>query len=68
MGTIERALALYEKPLSWRRLQLKGMTEDFGWDASAARYVKLYHEASHPKCPASAISWPLDEEGRQIAR
>jgi starch synthase len=44
MGAVERALALYGEPLAWRRLQLKGMAEDFGWVASAGRYAALYDE------------------------
>ena len=41
-----RALALYKEPLAWRRMQLQGMGQDFGWDTSAAKYIALYHEAS----------------------
>jgi starch synthase len=67
MDTIQRALALYKEPLAWRRLQLKGMIGDFGWDASAARYVTLYHEVSRLQHPAPTVSWPTDEKGWHIA-
>ncbi len=43
MSAVERALAIYEEPLAWRRLQLRGMAEDFGWAASAGRYAALYN-------------------------
>ena len=41
-AAIARALALYREPLTWRRLQLQAMGQDFSWDASAARYAALY--------------------------
>jgi starch synthase len=66
MGAVERALALYREPLAWRRMQLKGMEEDFGWTVSAERYTKLYHEASGLDYPAP-ISLPVDETIHQLA-
>ncbi|HEY0283252.1 MAG TPA: glycogen synthase GlgA, partial [Rhizomicrobium sp.] len=41
-----RALAFYREPLTWRRLQLHAMAQDFSWNASAAKYALLYSEAS----------------------
>jgi starch synthase len=41
-----RALALYREPLSWRRMVLHAMAQNYSWDASAARYLDLYREAS----------------------
>ena len=67
MGAIERALALYEEPLAWRRLQLKGMAEDFGWAASAGRYVALYHQAAGVNYPSPALSAQIEGKIRQIA-
>jgi starch synthase len=46
LGAVRRALAAQKEPLTWRRLQLEGMTQDFGWDAGAARYASLYAEAA----------------------
>ncbi|MGA7711447.1 MAG: glycogen synthase GlgA [Rhizomicrobium sp.] len=43
---IGRALALYAEPLTWRRLQLQAMAQNFSWDASAEKYLALYHAAS----------------------
>ncbi len=39
---IGRAVELYRQPLAWRRLQLQGMSRDFGWGASARAYLDLY--------------------------
>jgi starch synthase len=46
LEALGRALALYREPLSWRRLQLQAMAQNYSWDASAAKYIGLYHEAS----------------------
>ena len=67
MRAIERALALYEEPLAWRRLQLKGMAEDFGWAASAGRYAALYHQITGIKYPVPALSPQIKGKVRQIA-
>lgn len=46
VSAIDRALALYREPLTWRRLQLNAMAQNFSWDASAAKYISLYRELS----------------------
>jgi starch synthase len=38
----ERALEWYGEKDDWRRLQRSAMTQDFGWDRSARRYLELY--------------------------
>jgi len=43
---LSRALALYRDPLHWRLLQLQAMTREFGWDASAERYMDLYRDVT----------------------
>jgi starch synthase len=43
---LSRALALYRDPLHWRLLQLQAMTREFGWDASAGRYMDLYRDVT----------------------
>ncbi len=40
-----RALRTYEDREKWRALQMRGMTCDFSWRASAQAYVDLYHKA-----------------------
>jgi starch synthase len=44
LGGIERALALYEQPLVWRKVQRQAMAQEFGWSESARRYLALYHD------------------------
>jgi starch synthase len=45
-AAIERALSLYREPLTWRRLQLQAMAQQFSWNASATQYAALYSAAS----------------------
>jgi starch synthase len=40
---LERALALYQQPLAWRKVQRQAMAQDFGWEEPARRYLALYH-------------------------
>ena len=42
LAAIERALAAYKDREAWTRLQLNGMHRDFGWQASAMRYIDIY--------------------------
>lgn len=44
-AAIVRALENYKYKDTWRRLQVKGMTADFSWNASARKYVELYYRA-----------------------
>jgi len=41
-GALERALATFEHPAAWRKIQQAGMRRDSSWDASAREYVKVY--------------------------
>lgn len=41
-AAIGRALALYREPAGWRAMQRRGMAQDCGWAASAAKYAELY--------------------------
>ncbi|MCK5335163.1 MAG: glycosyltransferase, partial [Gammaproteobacteria bacterium] len=43
--TVQRAIALYQKPESWRQLQDNAMKGNFSWQASAKHYVSLYQQA-----------------------
>lgn len=42
MGAVNEAVRLYAEPATWRTLMGNAMKEDFSWDRSARRYVKLY--------------------------
>jgi len=37
-----RALALYQNPITWRKIQLCAMRRDFGWQGPARAYIALY--------------------------
>ncbi|WP_020209593.1 glycogen synthase GlgA [Gilvimarinus chinensis] len=39
---INRALACYQQPELWRKLQLNGMHKDFSWQHSCEGYMELY--------------------------
>jgi starch synthase len=41
-AALDRAFALWADPPAWRRLQLRGMSRDVGWQPPAARYRALY--------------------------
>ena len=42
---LRRAIALYRDPISWQKLMHIGMAQDWSWEASARRYLDLYHQA-----------------------
>ena len=58
-GAVHRAIAAYREPATWRALQRAGMRRDFGWAASARRYVDLYQAlGGQSKSTRSARSRP----------
>ena len=68
VSAVGRALALYREPLTWRRLQLHAMAQDFSWDASAAQYAALYNEVSGvPRMPV-AEETPVEKVSQETAR
>ncbi|MBI2845957.1 MAG: glycogen synthase GlgA [Chloroflexi bacterium] len=44
-GALVRALETYKHRDIWRSIMLRGMSQDFSWQASAQRYLDLYHRA-----------------------
>ncbi len=44
MGAADRCLTLYDDAVLWNTAQRGGMSEDFSWEASAARYLDLYRD------------------------
>ncbi len=70
-AAIDRALSLYREPLTWRRLQLQAMAQDFSWNASATQYAALYSAASGLPIdlgqPAAASEDVSRETSRQAA-
>jgi starch synthase len=53
LACLDRALAAYAQPIAWRRLRRQAMAQDFGWQASAGRYLALYRELA-PLAPQVA--------------
>ena len=43
--TLARALQTYGQPAQWQQLQQAAMSQRFGWETSAARYVDVYRGA-----------------------
>jgi starch synthase len=43
-AAIRRAFALYARHSEWKATQRRAMRQDFGWGASAERYLTLYRE------------------------
>lgn len=48
---LQRARAAYIDTARWRRIQVNAMARDFGWDASAARYVHVYRQVTQLRHP-----------------
>jgi starch synthase len=44
-AAIVRAIETFKHKDTWRPLQVRGMSADFSWAASATKYVDLYHRA-----------------------
>lgn len=50
LGTLRWALDTWRhRRHAWRRMQHRGMTEDFSWDKSASKYTELYRKALNKK-------------------
>jgi starch synthase len=43
-AALRRAFALYRRPADWKTVRERGMHQQFGWDAAAARYLALYQQ------------------------
>jgi starch synthase len=56
LACVREALKVFQDQKSWRKLQVKGMSKDFSWKASAAAYVAVYEEARGARIPSAAIS------------
>ena len=44
-GAIELALETFKDKEAWQQIVLRGMNQDFSWNASAKKYVELYEKA-----------------------
>jgi starch synthase len=41
-AALQRAVDCFKDEAAWRKMQIKGMSQDFSWMNSALRYVELY--------------------------
>jgi len=53
---VERALAAYENPTAWRRLQMRGMRQDSSWDHAAGLYRDMYERALNLRQEAASAA------------
>jgi starch synthase len=53
VAAVERAVSLYRNPQAWAAMQKNGMTTNFGWESSAAKYIELYRSLA-PVAPVTA--------------
>jgi starch synthase len=44
---IRKALVLYQAPDLLRHLRRNGMAADFSWEATAQKYLTVFHQAVH---------------------
>jgi starch synthase len=44
-AALRRAFTLFRRQDEWMRVQKQAMTQDFGWDPSAAKYAEVYRRA-----------------------
>jgi starch synthase len=51
LDCLDRALAFYAHQPRWRKLQQRAMSREFGWDASARRYLALYRKLAPTAAP-----------------
>jgi len=47
-AAIDRARTTFNDFTAWRRMQLDGMSRDFGWPRAARQYAELYRSMRHP--------------------
>ncbi len=45
LSCIERALEAFRDKKRWEKIMLRGMRQDFSWEASARKYIELYERA-----------------------
>lgn len=44
LDCLDRALAFCSQPVAWRKMQNRAMSREFGWEASARRYLAIYRK------------------------
>ena len=67
ISCIERSLNLFRQPVRWRRIQRRAMAQDFGWESSARKYLKLYQRVA-PNAAPEPETHDAEEMKRDFAR
>jgi starch synthase len=60
---LERVLSAYRQPVMWRKVQRAAMTQDFGWQQSARRYLDIYRRLA-PAAPVRDLVEAITLEQR----
>ena len=55
LACLDRALAVYGQPVSWRRTQRRAMEGFHGWEAAARRYIEIYRRPA-PNAPLESAA------------
>ena len=50
-----RTLEAFRKPTLWRQLMLRGMAQNFSWQAAASQYLDLYSEVLRDVCGVASL-------------
>ncbi len=65
LACIMRALDCYRQPISWHRLQVNAMKQDFSWGRAARSYADLYHSLLGSRLPIQT-DVPSKKQRRRI--
>ncbi len=55
-AAVERGARAFRRPDAWSRLVHTAMSQDYGWDRSAAQYVSMYEEALVERTPDAEMA------------
>jgi len=44
LNIIKKALKVFQKKKTWKKLQINGIKQDFSWDKSAKKYLEIYQK------------------------
>ena len=51
---LRQAVGAWRQPALWRQLMLRGMAQNFSWDAAASRYMALYRDVLQARAVAAS--------------
>ena len=68
---LARAVAAFRQPVTWRRIQRRGMSQDFGWQGPARDYLALYRSLAGSRadrCPPEPVRRPAPQSAGPLTR